>query len=76
MSNTGLGLARNKPTIRKPLRLAMDAVLAEHEGAAAAVRTCKHLGYTFHGAVLWKPPLGRPTRFADHIHGNNGEGCP
>lgn len=30
---------------------------------AAAVRTLTKLGYTYHGSVLWKPPLGKPPVF-------------
>ena len=26
----------------------------------AAQRTLEHLGYTYHGGELWKPPLGQP----------------
>lgn len=28
----------------------------------AAVKTLKHLGYTYHGGELWKPPLGKPAQ--------------
>lgn len=39
------------------------------EEAEAAVRTLEHLGYTYHGGVYWKPPLGKKplcldTRYA------------
>jgi hypothetical protein len=27
----------------------------------AAVKTLEHLGYTYHGAELWKPPIGKPA---------------
>jgi hypothetical protein len=26
----------------------------------AAIKTLEHLGYTYHGGELWKPPLGKP----------------
>ena len=37
----------------------LRAVLAERElgGAAAAAKTLRYLGYTWHGGELWKPPL-------------------
>lgn len=30
---------------------------------AAAVRTLNRIGYTYHGGVLWKPPIGSPPNF-------------
>ena len=29
----------------------------------AATRTLEHLGYTYHGGELWKPPVGKPPNF-------------
>lgn len=36
--------------------------------AGAAVRTLKTLGYTYHGAEYWKPPLG-DVKTIELIHG-------
>lgn len=33
------------------------------EEAEAAVRTLEHMGYTYHGSVYWKPPLGPAPDF-------------
>jgi hypothetical protein len=30
--------------------------------AIAAIKTLDKLGYTCHGAELWKPPLGKPPK--------------
>ena len=32
----------------------------------AAVKTLERLGYTYHGGVEWKPPLGKP-KFIDYL---------
>lgn len=33
----------------------------EASSADAAIKTLQHLGYTYHGGELWKPPLGNKT---------------
>jgi hypothetical protein len=37
-------------------------VVTAHQ-QAAAVKTLQRLGYTYHGAELWKPPLGKPPAY-------------
>ena len=62
----------------------VDAIVALHKPPAqqvpqpnaqvAAVKTLERLGYTYHGAELWKPPLGQPLTGAeiDACFENNG----
>ena len=40
----------------------LTAVDESPEIAAAAIKTLQSMGYTYHGAELWKPPIG-PSRF-------------
>lgn len=42
---------------------AQDAQPAQ---AKAAIKTLEHLGYTYHGAEYWKPPLAKRPRFLDY----------
>jgi hypothetical protein len=65
-----LGYGR-KPVASEPLERG-DLVTVEGGVASkaepfnektAAVKTLKHLGYTYHGAELWKPPLGKVPKF-------------
>lgn len=42
----------------------MTSVTNPHEPGAAAIATLQQMGYTHHGGIMWKPPLGvAPKRF-------------
>lgn len=38
----------------------------------AAIKTLEHLGYTYHGGELWKPPLGKPQEPIGYLAFRNG----
>ena len=37
----------------------LEAQAAQPAQHTAAIKTLEHLGYTYHGAEYWKPPLGK-----------------
>lgn len=37
----------------------------------AAVKTLERMGYTYHGAQLWKPPLGNKPAWLDALDGED-----
>ena len=45
-------------------------VVSEQSAYKAAVATLEHLGYTYHGGEMWKPPLGPAPNFSliDQLH--------
>lgn len=45
---------------------AIDEEMAERPAQQAAIKTLKALGYTYHGAELWKPPLSKPAQ-QEHV---------
>lgn len=45
------------------LAAAPVAPQAEADEGSAAIRTLQGQGYTYHGAQLWKPPLGKKPDF-------------
>lgn len=47
------------PHDKRTLELPGHQAPRELERAAAAIATLERMGYTYHGAELWKPPLGR-----------------
>lgn len=64
---------------RRPIALSasqFDDTTAENEFSEAneaAIKTLVHLGYTYHGAELWKPPIGKPK--SEPVEWD-GEGLP
>lgn len=45
-------------------------VISEQPAYKAAIATLEHLGYTYHGGEMWKPPLGPAPNFSliDQLH--------
>ena len=45
-------------------------VVSEQSAYKAAIATLEHLGYTYHGGEMWKPPLGPAPNFSliDQLH--------
>ena len=52
------------PSDEDAARLAWMTAKADQR-SVSAIRTLESMRYTYHGAELWKPPLGKPTVWVD-----------
>ena len=71
---------RTDPVERTRLIALLQSKLEKDDGEpvtaqAAAIRTLTFLGYTYHGAEQWKPPLGKAPEPVAYIAWRDGQPC-